>query len=190
MFEETRLTRGGGASSVVRGLPGDGDALGGRRHYEGNSRTEIFRRQVLLLNSFFDGDTNTIITYYPDQNKAVKLSGDRRQKTVLTPKEYMGGVDSARAKLLEKTVYDGVSCRVVLIPGADGKEEVRLWVREDYGIPVRVEVTSAAGEKTVMEYKNLRVGPLPPDTFKLPPGVEVTDLNKMMERLPSEPGGQ
>jgi outer membrane lipoprotein-sorting protein len=139
--------------------------------------------------SFFNGETNTITTYYPDQNKAVKLTADRQPKTVLTPKEYMGGVDSARAKLLEKTVYDGASCRVVLIPGADGKEEVRMWVREDYGIPVRVEVTSAAGEKTVMEYKNLRVGPLPPDTFALPPGVEVTDLNKMLEQLPSGPGG-
>ncbi|MEW6388679.1 MAG: hypothetical protein AB1491_14295, partial [Thermodesulfobacteriota bacterium] len=86
-------------------------------------------------------------------------------------------------KVLETVVYDGVRCRVVAVPAADGREEVRLWMREDYGIPVRVEVTSAAGGKTVMEYKNLQVGPLPPDTFKLPPGVEVTDLNKMIERI-------
>ncbi|MEW6276750.1 MAG: hypothetical protein AB1556_16780 [Bacillota bacterium] len=140
--------------------------------------------------SFFDGETNTIVTYYPDQNKAVKLSADRQPKTVLTPGEYAGGVDPGKAKVLETVVYDGVRCRVLAIPGAGDKEEVRMWVREDYGLPVRVEVTSTAGGKTVMEYKNLQVGPLPPDTFKLPPGVEVTDINKMMERLPSGPGGQ
>ena len=131
--------------------------------------------------SFFDGETNTIVTYYPDQNRAVRLSADGQPKTVLTPGEYMGGIDPGKAKVLEKAVYDGVSCRVVAVSGTGGKEEVRLWVREDYGIPVRVEVTSASGEKTVMEYKNLQVGPLPPDTFNLPPGVEITDLNKMME---------
>lgn len=139
--------------------------------------------------SFFDGETNTITTYYPDQNKAVKLTADRQPKTVLTPKEYTGGVDPGKVKALETVVYDGVRCRVLAVPGAGGKEEVRLWVREDYGIPVRVEVTSAAGEKTVMEYKNLQVGPLPPDTFELPPGVEVTDLNKMLNQLSPGTGG-
>ncbi|MGQ9756508.1 MAG: LolA family protein [Desulfotomaculales bacterium] len=132
--------------------------------------------------SFFDGETNTIVTYYPDQNRAVRLSADRQPKTVLTPGEYAGGVDPGKAKVLETVIYEGVRCRVVAVPGAGGKEEVRLWVREDYGIPVRVEVTSASGEKTVMEYKNLQVGPLPPDTFELPPGVEITDLTTMMER--------
>ncbi|MGQ9498546.1 MAG: LolA family protein [Desulfotomaculales bacterium] len=132
--------------------------------------------------SFFDGETNTIVTYYPDQNRAVRLSADRQPKTVLTPGEYAGGVDPGKAKVLETVIYEGVRCRVVAVSGTGDKEEVRLWMREDYGIPVRVEVTSASGEKTVMEYKNLQVGPLPPDTFELPPGVEITDLNKMMER--------
>ncbi|MGQ9532610.1 MAG: LolA family protein [Desulfotomaculales bacterium] len=138
--------------------------------------------------SFFDGDTNTIITYYPDRNKAVRLSAENQPRTVLTPGEYAGGVDPGKAKVLETVVYDGVRCRVVAVPGADDREEVRMWVREDYGIPVRVEVTSASGEKTVMEYKNLQVGPLPPDTFELPPGVEVTDINRMLERLPGRQG--
>ncbi|RJQ26825.1 MAG: outer membrane lipoprotein carrier protein LolA [Peptococcaceae bacterium] len=139
--------------------------------------------------SFFDGDSNTIVTYYPDQNKAVKLSADKQPKTVLTPGEYTGGVDLNKAKVLETVDYDGVRCRVVAVSGAGSGEEVRMWVREDYGLPIRVEVASAAGGKTVMEYKNLQVGSLPPDTFKLPAGVEVTDINKMMEQLPTLPVG-
>jgi len=138
--------------------------------------------------SFFDRDTNTVITYYPDQNKAVKLSAGSRQKNVQTPSEYTGGVDPAKSKIVETVVYDGARCRVVAVTGADGREEMRLWVREDCGLPVRVEVTSASGEKTVMEYKNLQVGSLPTETFELPQGVEVTDINKMMERLPVSSG--
>lgn len=138
--------------------------------------------------SFFDRDTNTIITYYPDRNQAVRLSAEQQPRTAPTPGEYTGGVDPGKVRVLETVVYDGVRCRVVAVPGADGREEVRMWVREDYGIPVRVEVTSASGEKTVMEYRNLQVGPVPPETFELPPGVEVTDINRMLERLPGAQG--
>ncbi len=135
--------------------------------------------------SYIDGDTNTVITYYPDQNKAVKLSTGKQPETASTPGEYTSEVDPGKAKILETVVYEGVKCKLVAVYGADNKEETRMWVREDYGLPVRVETTSAAGVKTVMEYKNLQVGPLPADTFNLPPGVEVTDMGKMMDQLPS-----
>ncbi|RJQ29294.1 MAG: outer membrane lipoprotein carrier protein LolA [Peptococcaceae bacterium] len=135
--------------------------------------------------SYIDGDTNTVITYDPDQNKAVKLSTGDQQENASTPGEYTSEVDPGKAKVLDTVVYDGVKCKLTAVYGADGKEEMRMWVREDYGLPVRVETTSADGVKTVIEYKNLQVGPLPADTFKLPPGVKVTDMNKMMEQLPS-----
>jgi hypothetical protein len=41
-----------------------------------------------------------------------------------------------------------------------------------------------------MEYKNLKVGPQPPDAFKLPTGVKITDMNEMMKQMPQIPGGQ
>lgn len=75
----------------------------------------------------------------------------------------------------------------------DGKEQVKMWVHEEYGIPLRVEVTEADGSKSVLEYKNLKVGPQPADTFKLPAGVQVTDMGEMMKnmpQIPKMPGGQ
>jgi len=35
-----------------------------------------------------------------------------------------------------------------------------------------------------MEYKNLKVGPQPEETFKLPDGVQITDINQMMKQMP------
>lgn len=70
---------------------------------------------------------------------------------------------------------------MIIVTGADGKEQSRMWVREGYGVPVRVEYTDAGGNKTVMEYKNLKVGPQPPETFKLPEGVQVHNLGEIMK---------
>jgi outer membrane lipoprotein-sorting protein len=136
-----------------------------------------------------DGETNTVYTYYPDQNRAVKLSAGEQGEETQSPTDYIENTDLASAKILETTVYDGVKCRVVLVQSQDGSE-LRMWVREDYGLPVRVETTAPDGTKAVMEYKNLKVGPQPPETFKLPAGVQVTDLNEMMKGLPRVPGAQ
>lgn len=137
--------------------------------------------------SYFDQGANTIITYYPAQNQAVKLSADKQPgRKGFAPGEYTEMVDSQAAKIIGSEVYEGVPCKIVLYAGQNANEkEVRLWVREDYGLPMRVEVTSAAGEKTVMEFKNMYIGPLPSDTFELPAGVKVTDLNQMLNQLPS-----
>lgn len=136
-----------------------------------------------------DGETNTVYTYYPDQKRAVKLTAGEQGEETQSPTDYIEKTDPAAAKVLGTAVYDGVKCKVVLVKSQDGSE-VRMWVREDYGLPVRVETTAPDGTKVVMEYKNLKVGPQPPETFKLPAGVQVTDLNEMMKGLPQVPGAR
>jgi len=143
-----------------------------------------------IIITIFDGDTNTLYTYYPDQNIAMKLSAPESDEKVSTPTDYTRDADPNEIKTLETTIYDGVKCRVMLIKSGEGKEQIKMWVREDYGIPVRVEATAPNGNKTVMEYKNLKVGPQPHDTFKLPPGVKITDMNETMKQIPQMPGGQ
>ncbi len=140
--------------------------------------------------TIIDGDTNTVYTYYPDQNMAIKLSAPESGEKAPTPTDYTRDADPDKIKTLETTMYDGVKCKVMLIKSGEGKEQVKMWVCEDYGIPVRVEATAPDGSKTVMEYKNLKVGPQPPDAFKLPTGVKITDMNEMMKQMPQIPGGQ
>lgn len=89
-----------------------------------------------------------------------------------------------------RTVYDGARCRVISIESADGKDKTKMWVREDYGIPVRVETSASDGTKTVMEYKNLKIGKQPADTFELPAGVVITDMGEMLKNMPQMPGGK
>ena len=50
-----------------------------------------------------------------------------------------------------------------------------MWISEEHGLPLRVEANEG-GVKTVLEYKNIKVGPIPDDTFKMPAGVEIMDM--------------
>ena len=133
--------------------------------------------------SIFDGDN--FYSYNSEQNQALKITPDKSKQTE-TPMDYTEDLDSKpdKIKILETTVYDGVKCKVVMIMTADGKDQMKMWLREDYGTPIRVETTEPDGSKMVMEYKNLKFGPQPPETFKLPDGIEITDMSKMMEQMP------
>ncbi|MDD4335594.1 MAG: hypothetical protein PHY77_08315 [Desulfotomaculaceae bacterium] len=144
--------------------------------------------------TFFDGDSNTVILYNPAENSAMKIGADRGgQDTVSdTPLDYTDDIkDISMVKELEKVVYDGVKCRVVEVDDGD-KTVSKMWIHADYGIPMRIESTGADGEKFVMEYKNMKIGSIAADVFKLPAGIEITDISAMMEQmqqLPGMPGG-
>ncbi|MEW6573132.1 MAG: hypothetical protein AB1374_05815 [Bacillota bacterium] len=134
--------------------------------------------------TIIDGDTNTVYTYYPGQNRAVKLKAGELGPEAQTPTDYTREANPDDVKVIEKrTTYDGVVCVVWEVKGKDGSA-TKMWVREDYGVPVRVEITAPDGMKMVMEYKNMKIGPVPAETFELPAGVQVTDLGEMMKGVP------
>ena len=158
-------------------------SMNGKTWVEGNKvKTEAVTEGQKIITIF---DSDTIYSYNPDQNIAYKLSPDKSKKAE-TPMDYTEDLDSKsdEIKILETTVYDGVKCKVVEVMSADSKDQMKMWLREDYGIPMRVESTESNGSKTIMEYKNLKVGPQPEETFKLPDGVQITDINQMMKQMP------
>jgi len=149
-----------------------------------NESTAEGKKVVTILS----GDTSYV--YYPDENTAMKMVLNKQNKQSENPFDYGKDIDTApdKYKVLETVVYDGIKCKVVAVTGADGKENLKMWVREDYGIPVRVEATDADGVKTVVEYKNMKIGKQPADTFQLPAGVTITDMSQMMNDLSKMPG--
>lgn len=145
----------------------------GKMWVEGKKlRTEAVVANQKMV-TIIDGEANAAYTYWPDSKTAMKWPIDK-VKAVESPDRYARSVDTTKAKVLETATYDGVSCKVLLIQKADGKGETKMWIREDYGVPVRVETTDS-GINTVIEYKSLKVGPVPPEMFQLPAGATVTD---------------
>ena len=137
---------------------------------------------------YFDGED--MFQYDPTTNLAMKFStkglegkGPRKPNTT----DYTDHMAPDSMKVIENVVYDGVKCRVISYTMKDSDGTVKMWVREDYGLPMRTEMTTKDGEKIVTENKNMKIGALPPDTFKLPEGAQIKDMSEMMKRLPQKP---
>lgn len=135
--------------------------------------------------SIMDGDNSVAYTYVPSQNMAMKVAFDPAMLDKGGVDQYIKDLDTMKAKVLDTTLYEGVRCRVV--QQEVGNIQTKMWLREDYGLPMRVEVTTPDGNKTVMEYKNLKVGALPADTFQLPAGVPVTDMSDLVNKFSKQP---
>lgn len=126
--------------------------------------------------SFINFENGEAYTYIPEQKMAVKMDINKLKAQMgKQPSDYACGIDLQRAKVVETTTYNGMKCKAVVITDRDGKEEMKMWISEEYGLPLRVE-SNETGVKNVMEYKNLKVGPLPDDTFKLPEGIRVINM--------------
>lgn len=170
-------------------MSGTGVSMSGKYWIQGNKFKAEANMEGHKVVTIFDGEA--FYTYNPDEKTAMKITPDKSKKSE-TPMDYVKDAESNpdRVKVVESVTYDGTPCKVIIVTGADGKEQSKMWVREDYGIPVRVEYADVGGNKSVMEYKNLKIGPQPPDAFKLPAGVQVQDLGELMKQMPQLPGGK
>ena len=147
-------------------------------------RTEMTTQNQKMA-SIVDGDANVAYSYMPEQKTAMKIALDQA-KAGKSPDSFTPAADAPKYKVVGTETVDGVKCKVLLMQDAATKTDTKMWVREDYGLPVRVEVSEAGNKVMVTEYKNLQVGPVPPETFKLPEGTKIIDMGDMMKNTPQK----
>ena len=164
----------------------EGPAMTGKVWLSGKKmKTEATMENQKII-TFLDGEANVIYNYMPSQAKIMKIPFDPT-KAAKSPDQYSQETDATKAKILETVNYDGVTCKVVLREEKSGQSQVKMWVREDYGIPAKVEVMEAGVLQMTAEYKNIKVGSVPPETFALPQGIQVIDMGEMMKQIPAKP---
>ena len=133
-----------------------------------------------------DGDTTYM--YNPEENIAMKFSGKNlptgMEGKPENPSDYQDSMVKDSLKSLETVVYEGVKCRVVTFVDKEDGATAKMWLREDYGLPMKQEVVSKKGEKMTIENKNMKIGAQASDLFKLPAGVKIQDMNEMMKNMP------
>ncbi len=132
-----------------------------------------------------DGDANVAYMYNPDQKSALKVAMDQA-KGGQSPDSYTPAADAPKYKIAGTETIDGVKCKVLVKQEPNTKSEHKMWVREDYGLPMRVEIIEGGNKVMVTEYKNMKIGAVPPETFKLPEGTKITDMSDMMKNLPKK----
>ena len=133
-----------------------------------------------------DGDITYM--YNPEENVAMKFSGKNlptgMEGKPENPADYQDNMVKDSIKSLETVVYEGVKCRVITFVDKEDGATAKMWLREDYGLPMKQEIVSKKGEKMTIEYKNMKIGAQSIDLFKLPAGVKIQDMNAMMQNMP------
>ena len=112
--------------------------------------------------------------YQPAQNIAMKLPYKEEQFS--GPQDKAQDVDASKAHYVGKDKIDGKTCLVYELSVEGAKE--KIWVWEEYGLPLRME-TEAEGQKTIIEYRNVKVGDIDDNMFKLPAGTQIMDMANM-----------
>lgn len=140
--------------------------------------SEIQGQKTIIL-----GDSGGIMyTYSPSQNTAIKLDvGAQTEELESDPYEAVNEIMST-AKIVGHETIDGKNCVVVEYAMADTEYGFtqKMWIWEKYGIPVKIVTITSEGT-TTMEYKNIQTSGITDDLFELPPGVNVVDLESMMQ---------
>lgn len=131
-------------------------------------RTEITQQGTNVVN-LIDNDAKTMYAYTPSQNLAIKLPFDPTQ-VPKSPADEARSMANSNAKVTGAETMDGKVCSVIEYTSAQGN--VKTWIWQDKGIPIRMEVTSSTG-KTIIEYKNIDFADIPDSMFELPTGVTI-----------------
>ncbi len=139
-------------------------------------KNEVFMEGQIFIN-IIDIDKGEAYTYIPDQNMAMKIKFDKQMaEEFQNPTEYTDNLDPQSLKIVETTTFDGHACTVMVLTNNEGQEEMKMWVSDEYGIPLRVETTEG-GSQTIIEYKNLKVGSITDDVFEIPQGVQIIEMD-------------
>lgn len=143
------------------------------------AETVIDGQKVITI---YDRKNEIVYSYYPQRKEAVKMPAEDTPDLVAAPEEYLQGILDDRINLLGDTKYRGVPCRLILAQDPQSQAHIKLWVRTDWGFPLRVESTDPDGNSCVVEYTNMQVASQASSLFRLPAGTKVIDLAKMMKQ--------
>lgn len=119
---------------------------------------------VIIL---IDNDAQTVYRFVPSQNTATRMPYPSPARTAIEDAE---SILNYNPEFTGTETIDGKSCLVIeyLVSGAPTK----MWLWQDYGLPLRVETTVPAGI-AIVETSNIDFAHIPDSTFELPAGVQI-----------------
>ena len=127
--------------------------------------------EMVMLINLVD---KTMTEWQPSTKQGTKVA----TPAVFTdPSSYLNTVDISQVKDLGTEDVNGETCRVIQFTTTTGGQSIasKMWLSEKVGFPVRVETSGTGSNATTMtmNYTNVKVGPLPSDTFTVPADVTI-----------------
>ncbi|MGE5396954.1 MAG: DUF4412 domain-containing protein [Chitinophagales bacterium] len=127
------------------------------------------QKSIIIINP----EKDLYCNYIPSANMAMTYdeSTKKSMKNANANQWSEEGVTDYKITGSEKC--NGYDCKV--IKGRPGGIRTRIWVREDLGVPVKIESIDH-GKTVKIEFKNYIIGPQDDSFFELPVGVQMTDM--------------
>lgn len=135
------------------------------------SETTMAGMQLIMI---VNPDKNLYCTYMPDTKTAMTLDENAKKSMKDSTADKWANEAAAVYKVTGSEKKDGYDCKVVE-GQPEGLNPVKMWIREDIGMPVAFE-TGLNGKTMTMEFKNYKVGGIEDNMFELPAGVTVTSM--------------
>jgi len=123
-----------------------------------------------------DSDEEVAYRYIPETNRAWEadfylarsMAGEPITETVRT---FIESYEEAGTQSIETETIDGKVC-TVLGMSVPGVAEKKMWISQEYGLPIREEMTIPYGTSRT-EMRNIELDPIPDSMFELPAGAEM-----------------
>jgi outer membrane lipoprotein-sorting protein len=124
-----------------------------------------------------DSDEEVAYHYVPETNRAREvdfylarsMAGEPITESVRT---FIELYEEAAMPSTEIETIDGKVCTVLGMSVPGGVAEKKMWIWQEYGLPIREELTIPSGTSRT-EMKHIKLDPIPDSMFEVPAGAEM-----------------
>ncbi len=163
-------------SADITSTTSDGKTSSGTIWVQGKMfkfETTVNGTQEVMIYNYND---SSMIVYQPATGRGSKMKLSQSQNR--SPGDLLNEMDPSKVQDLGTAVINGETCRVLQYTDQYGTT-IKMWLIVDLGFPAQINSTLPNGTTTTADYTNIKVGPLPSDTFSVPAGVKIIDMTNM-----------
>lgn len=138
------------------------------------TRCELLKDEEIEGVIFMNSDEQVAYQYNPETEMLMKM--DYNLALTMTPKPveervktFIESYEEAGLPSIEIETVDGKVCTVLGMKVPGGVAEKKMWIWQDYGLPIREEMTTMS-DTTRTDMQNIDFGDIPDSVFELPAG--------------------
>ncbi len=139
------------------------------------SRLEIITDEGIMI-SILNPEEDMAHIYLPSYRVAMKMDNlQEREVREASIKEKASGILRYSPVIVGEENFNGKDCIIIEYKDEDRDEDVKMWVWQDFGIPVKV-IAEVDGDVSQMEVSNVDFNEIDEDIFVLPEETEVMEM--------------
>lgn len=142
--------------------------------------SEIMGQNFMMIYS-----EDAFYTLDPQSKTAMKMpmgAEGNEDREAITMDDFIDDLDDENMTYIGKETVNGISCHIVESREQNSDSQVKMWLHEEYGIPMRIETTTGNDNVHVMEVTDFKTDSISDDLFVLPDGYKIIDLENLIPK--------